>query len=154
MADVRVREAQPGDEPELAAMMASLWPDGSVREHQIEAGELIRTHMCGTLPGTFFVAVGAEERLAGFIQVGTRSHADGCDIATPVGFIEGWFVVGDLRGTGIGRRLLEAAEEWAREQRCREMASDALLDNQSSLRAHSALGFEVVERCVHFRKNL
>jgi len=29
-----------------------------------------------------------------------------------------------------------------------------LLNNQPSLRAHSALGFEVVDRCVHFRKRL
>jgi aminoglycoside 6'-N-acetyltransferase I len=49
---------------------------------------------------------------------------------------------------------MTAAEEWARVRQCREMASDDLLDNQPSLLAHSALGFEVVERCVHFRKKL
>jgi hypothetical protein len=30
----------------------------------------------------------------------------------------------------------------------------ALLDNEASQRAHSALGFEVVDRCVHFRKQI
>jgi len=34
------------------------------------------------------------------------------------------------------------------------MASDALIDNDGSQRAHGALGFEVVDRCVHFRKQL
>jgi len=154
MAVLKVREAQAGDEAELATMMASLWPDGSVREHQGEAEELIRTRMSGSLPATFFVANQGCDKLAGFVQVGLRSHADGCETAAPVGFIEGWFVAEDFRGTGIGRKLMEAAEEWARERQCREMASDALLNNQPSLRAHSALGFEVVDRCVHFRKRL
>jgi len=29
-----------------------------------------------------------------------------------------------------------------------------LLENERSQRAHEALGFEVVDRCVHFRKKL
>lgn len=154
MADVSIREAQNGDEAQLAAMMAALWPDGSLREHQSEAEALIRTRMSGTLPATFFVAAPADGELAGFIQVGLRSHADGCETERAVGFIEGWFVAEGSRGRGIGRQLMEAAEQWARGMQCREMASDALLDNQPSLRAHSALGFEVVDRCVHFRKTL
>jgi len=35
-----------------------------------------------------------------------------------------------------------------------EMASDALIDNELSQRAHEALGYEVVDRCVHYRKRL
>ena len=125
-----------------------------MRECWSDAEELIRTRVSGTLPGTFFVAEGEDEALLGFVQVGLRSHADGCETTTPVGFIEGWFVKEDFRGTGIGRKLVEAAEEWARGLQCCEMASDALLDNHPSMRAHTALGFEVVDRCVHFRKKL
>ena len=47
---------------------------------------------------------------------------------------------------------MRAAEDWARAQGCVEMASDALIDNSESEKAHMALGFEVVDRCVHFRK--
>jgi len=46
------------------------------------------------------------------------------------------------------------AENWAREQGCIEMASDALIDNRLSHRAHASMGFEVVDRCVHFKKKL
>jgi aminoglycoside 6'-N-acetyltransferase I len=154
MQDLRIREAQPGDEGRLAAMMLALWPDGSTDEHRAEAESLISTRMCGTLPGTFFVAVEANETLRGFIQVGLRSHADGCDVTRPVGFIEGWFVDASFRGQGLGRRLMQAAEEWSRELKCREIASDALIDNAESQSAHRAVGFEVVDRCVHFRKQL
>jgi aminoglycoside 6'-N-acetyltransferase I len=49
---------------------------------------------------------------------------------------------------------MEAAERWARERGFPELASDALLDNSLSHAAHGALGFEVVERIVVFRKVL
>lgn len=152
--DLLIREARSGDEGVLAAMMASLWPDGSIDEHRAEAESLIATRMCGILPGTFFVAVDANQQACGFIQVGLRSHADGCDVTRPVGYIEGWFVDECSRESGIGRRLMDAAEEWSRARQCSEMASDALVDSEVSLNAHGALGFEIVDRCVHFRKAL
>jgi len=34
------------------------------------------------------------------------------------------------------------------------MASDALIDNTTSETAHRAMGFEIVDRCTHFRKPL
>ena len=49
---------------------------------------------------------------------------------------------------------MRAAEDWPRSHACLEMASDALIDNNESQLAHEALGFEVVDRCVHFRKNI
>ncbi|HEY5057239.1 MAG TPA: GNAT family N-acetyltransferase [Acidobacteriaceae bacterium] len=55
---------------------------------------------------------------------------------------------------GEGGALMHAAEEWARTHGCREMASDALIDNEPSELAHRALGFEVVDRCIHLRKSL
>jgi aminoglycoside 6'-N-acetyltransferase I len=34
------------------------------------------------------------------------------------------------------------------------MGSDATIDNAPSRRAHEALGYEIVDRCIHFRKTL
>jgi aminoglycoside 6'-N-acetyltransferase I len=50
--------------------------------------------------------------------------------------------------------LYEAIGDWARARGCRELASDALLDNEASQRAHRALGFEETERVVYFSKKL
>jgi aminoglycoside 6'-N-acetyltransferase I len=58
------------------------------------------------------------------------------------------------RRQGIGRQLLAVAEEWAREQGCVEMASDALIENELSQRAHAATGYQVVARSVLYRKPL
>jgi aminoglycoside 6'-N-acetyltransferase I len=154
MKDVRIRTAQRGDAIGIAELMSLLWPDGSLAEFHNEAASLIETGMCGTLPAVVLLGLGENDELVGFLQAGLRSHADGCDVSRPVGFIEGWFVRAEWRGLGVGRALMDAAEQWCRTQGCREVASDALLDNPESLRAHGALGFEVVDRCVHFRKAL
>ena len=49
---------------------------------------------------------------------------------------------------------MRAAEDWARQQGCREMALDTWIDSEDAQRAHTALGYEIVDRCVHFRKRL
>jgi aminoglycoside 6'-N-acetyltransferase I len=106
------------------------------------------------MPLVELVAEAGDGRLVGFLEVGLRSHADGCDPSRPVGFVEGMYVAADWRGRGVGRRLLAAAEHWARGQGCREMASDTWIDNALSQRVHEALGYIAVDRCVHYRKTL
>jgi len=150
----KVRRARREDRQQLAAMRTLLWPGGSFDEHFAELEDALSTGMNGTLPMAIFVSETEDGALTGFIEVGLRSHADGCDPSHPVGFVEGWFTREEHRCQGIGRDLMSAAEEWSRNQRCREMASDALIDNLDSHRAHEVLGFEVVDRCVHFRKSL
>jgi aminoglycoside 6'-N-acetyltransferase I len=150
----KIRRVRIGDERELAQMRALLWPDASAEEHLREAEAALAAGAAGNLPNTILVSLGEGETLSGFLEVGLRSHADGCDTRHSVGFVEGWFVRQPFRGMGIGRDLMKAAEDWARAQGCLEMGSDALIDNEESHRAHCALGFEVVDRCVHFKKSL
>jgi aminoglycoside 6'-N-acetyltransferase I len=154
MAISRVRSAQDSDRNALAQMRALLWPDAGVDEHLRELGAILRNPMTGTLPTAILVSEDENGALIGFLEVGLRSHADGCDPARPVGFVEGWFVQEEFRNRGVGGELMRSAEDWARAQGCLEMASDALIDNEGSHRAHKALGFDVVDRCVHFRKGL
>jgi aminoglycoside 6'-N-acetyltransferase I len=150
----QVREARAEDREHLAEMRTLLWPDGAPDEHLAEVDAMLSTGLYGTVAAVILVAEDKDDRLVGFLEVSLRSHADGCDPAHPVGYIEGWFVRHDCREKGIGRDLVRAAENWAQANGCHEMASDALADNLDSQRAHEALGFEVVDRCVHFRKAL
>jgi aminoglycoside 6'-N-acetyltransferase I len=87
------------------------------------------------------------------VEAGLRRFADGC-ATSPVGFIEGWFVEPEFRRQGIGKRLVTAAEDWAKSRGCSEMASDSLLENVDASEAHRHLGYEEVERAVRFRKDL
>jgi aminoglycoside 6'-N-acetyltransferase I len=154
MALVRVREAQAADRDEVAKMRALLWPEASVEEHLRELEGLLGHGMNGTLPVVILVSCEEDETLTGFLEAGLRSHADGCDPTHVVGFVEGWFVHEAFRNRGFGRALMCAAEDWARARGCAEMASDTWIDHEGSVRAHETLGFEIVDRCVHFRKTL
>jgi aminoglycoside 6'-N-acetyltransferase I len=151
---ISVRQAQVSDQHMLAAMRELLWPDASMEEHRREVDAVLRTGKYGTLPMAILVSQNEDGALTGFLEVGLRSHADGCDTAQPVGFIEGWFVHEAYRQQGIGRALIRSAEEWARHRGCLEIASDTWIDDERSQHAHRALGFEVVDHCVHFRKQL
>jgi aminoglycoside 6'-N-acetyltransferase I len=154
--NVQIRPAQASDLNQLALLLEALWPDASAEERARELRLLLggKAALVLTMPLVFFVAEAGEGTLVGFIEVDLRSHADGCNPLQPVGYIEGWYVVENHRRRGVGKRLIAKAEEWARSHRCIEMASDAIIDNERSQRAHEALGYEVVDRCVHYRKTL
>lgn len=135
-------------------MRLLLWPDASFEEHLAEIDSALREGTCGNFPSATLVACTDDGALTGFLEVGMRSHADGCNPARPTGYVEGWFVHEAFRNRGVGRDLMRAAEEWARAQGCHEMASDTWIASEGSQRAHEALGYEVVDRCVHYRKSL
>jgi aminoglycoside 6'-N-acetyltransferase I len=154
MSDVNIRPAQPRDLEQLALLRTVLWPESTAAEHAREAKPLLEGNPVLPMPLAIFVAENPDGTLVGFVEVGLRSHADGCDPAHSVGFLEGWFVAEDFRQLGVGRRLVSVAEDWARAQGCVEMASDTWIDSTLSQSAHEALGYEVVDRCVHYRKAL
>ena len=154
MAEIQIRRAVLSDCEKLSRLREALWPESPTEEHKSELKALLIRGHSGTMPLAIFVAEGANQELAGFLEVGLRSHADGCDPSHPVGFVEGWFVVKSHRRRGVGALLLAAAEDWARSQGCIEMASDTWIDNVDSQRVHEALRFEVVDRCMHYKKAL
>ncbi|MFZ5921234.1 MAG: aminoglycoside 6'-N-acetyltransferase [Chloroflexota bacterium] len=145
---ITIRRVTPADKPEWLRMRLALWPEGSPEEWSDDMDRMMAD------PATpVFVAVRANGTLGGFLEAGTRPYADGCD-SSPVGYIEGWYVAPDLRRQGVGGQLVRAAEDWARSLGLSEMASDTWLDNETSLRAHTALGYEEAERLIHFAKKL
>jgi len=78
-------------------------------------------------------------------------HVNGAQ-SSPVGFLEGLYVVPHARRNGVARALVAEIARWARDCGCSEMASDAALANAASHAVHRALGFAETERVVFFRK--
>src|SRR5215831_7792946 len=127
---VHIRQARSGDRDQLAQLREALWPKTTAAEHARELEPILAGNTPGAMPLINFVAETADGMLTGFAEVDLRSHADGCDPARPVGYLEGWYVTEEVRHSGIGRRLLAAAEEWARGLQCVEMASDTWIENE------------------------
>ena len=152
-----IRHVQSGDATAWASLRAELWPDEDPAVLAAEVAEFLaqRPEQGGAMPEAVLVAVesGARARLLGFAELSRRAYAEGCE-TSPVGFLEGWFVVAERRRQGIGRALVRAAEAWAQALGCREFASDAVADNIVSARAHHALGFDEVAVIRCFRKPL
>ena len=156
-AGVQVRPVYRPDMDEWVRMRTALWPENGEDEHGDDVAAFFAS---GTfrwsealLPWKVLVAERPEGGLCGFVEASIRPHVDGCTTG-PVGYVEGWYMDPDVRRQGVGRKLVEAAEEWAAARGCREMASDAHLTNTVSHEAHTALGFEEADRLVHFHKRL
>ena len=143
-----IRRATDQDKSDWLRLRQGLWPDAPV--------EYLSFDLDGHLSDpdyVVFVASDGNQDLIAFIEAGLRDHGEGCE-TSPVGYIEAWYVAEHLRGQNVGRDLVYAAEQWAREKGCREMASDTWLENESGIAAHLRLGYQEVERLVHFVKRL
>ena len=144
-----IRHVTHSDQAGWLRMRSALWPDCPLDDHRSEIQEQLND------PARYavFVAERAAGTLGAFLEASLRTYVDGCH-TSPVGYIEGWYVAADLRQQGVGGLLMKAAEQWAIDRGCREMASDCELDNDVSFRAHLALGYEEVDRAIQFRKTL
>jgi len=140
---VAIRAPEPRDYARIAELAAQLG-------YKSDASEIGRrlAGMKGSAEHAVFVAETAEGDVAGWIGVfvwrGLESEARV--------EISGLVVDEKARSLGIGRRLLERAEEWAREKGC---ATIGLRSNVIRERAHAfyeRLGYEHVKTQKAFRK--
>jgi aminoglycoside 6'-N-acetyltransferase I len=138
------------DHPGWLQMRVALWADATADDH--------RAYMAISLaqPERFLQLMMYDEnhQPIGFIEGSIRGDYVNGTETSPVGFVEGVYVVTAWRRKGVARQLFAAIGDWARARGCRELASDALLANEASQRAHRALGFEETERVVYFRRML
>ena len=143
-----VRKAESADLDNLTALALKLWPSHVKGELMCELGEILAKE-----DSAFFLAE-RDGKQVGFAQCQLRhDYVEGTE-SSPVGYLEGIFVEEAARGGGIARYLLAACEDWAREQGCREFASDCEVTNAGSLSFHLAVGFEEANRIICFTKKL
>jgi aminoglycoside 6'-N-acetyltransferase I len=143
-----IRRATVEDKSSWLRMRQGLWPEAPLEYLVFDLDKRLADPDYAV-----FVAAHEDEDLSAFIEAGLRSYAEGCE-TSPVGYIEAWYVEERARGQNVGGELIRAAEGWARQKGCTEMASDTWLENESSIAAHLKLGYQEAERLVHFVKRL
>ena len=131
-------------------MRCALWPEGSEQEHAAEIDAFFARR--ALLPLAVLLAFEGAEAV-GFAELSIRSVVDACE-TDHVAYLEGWYVEPAAQRRGLGRALVQAAEDWGRAQGCTEFGSDTQIDNAVSTAAHRALGFEETDQVRCFRKSL
>jgi aminoglycoside 6'-N-acetyltransferase I len=147
-ATVTIRQIVESDRSHWVRLRDALWP-GSVSDHEEETRRFFEERLASLV---VFVAE-VNGQLVGFLELDFRRYAPGCS-ASPVAFIEGWYVEPALQKQGVGRALMYAAHAHARAAGHHEIASDAEIENAEAIAAHRALGYEEIERVVCFRRSL
>jgi aminoglycoside 6'-N-acetyltransferase I len=145
---MRIRQADMKDVPVLAELACLLWPS-----HRIEEMREEMTEIFSKPDAAFFLAI-AEARAVGFAQCQLRhDYVEGTE-NSPVGYLEGIYVMPGHRHRGIAKQLLHACESWAKSRNCTEFASDCELTNGESLQFHLNVGFAEANRIICFVKKL
>ena len=143
-----IRKAELNDLSILAELSCKLWPHHTVDEMLTEYGVGIEN------PDAAFFLAYAGETPIGFAQCQLRhDYVEGTS-SSPVGYLEGIYVLPDHRHEGIAKQLLKACESWAKSKGCSEFASDCELTNTDSLHFHLNVGFEETNRIICFTKRI
>ena len=143
-----IKAAVKSDARILAELAIQMWKDNTVMDLEKEFEELIANDKA-----VCFMKY-VDDKAIGFSQCQLRTdYVEGTE-TSPVGYLEGIFIVEKYRHSGYAKELLRECEKWAKEKNCSEFASDCELDNNDSLNFHMAMGFEEANRIICFRKDL
>ena len=143
-----IRRATEKDILAIAEMAIMMWKDNTIEGLAESFTEIIHNEESAI----FLILI--EHETVGFAQCQMRhDYVEGTD-SSPIGYLEGIFIMADFRRQGFAKRLLEKCEEWAKEKGCFEFASDCELDNESSTEFHIRMGFKEANRIICFTKLL
>ena len=99
-----IRPLQASDLEAWVRLRNALWPSHSGDELREDAERMLGGDATPYLKIQTFVAED-EDGLCGFLEASLRGNAEGC-ATSPVGYIEGWYVIPNLRGEGVGGTVL------------------------------------------------
>ena len=143
-----IRKATVSDAEDIAKLAIQMWESHTVGELDEEFTYLLASEEAAV----FLYCV--DDITVGFAQCQLRhDYVEGTD-SSPVGYLEGVFVEAQYRKRGIGRALVDACENWAKEQGCTEFASDCELENTQSLAFHLRSVFREVNRVICFVRKI
>lgn len=69
------------------------------------------------------MAESSSDGIVAFAELSIRANLQGFE-GKRVGYVEGLYVIPEVRGRGVARKLLQKSRQWAQEQECDAFASD------------------------------
>ncbi|MDE6531087.1 MAG: GNAT family N-acetyltransferase [Lachnospiraceae bacterium] len=143
-----IRKASKSDIRNIAKLAVLLWNDNSVDDLVHEFSELLSQE-----DAQIFLKY-ENDIPVGFAQCQLRhDYVEGTE-TTPVGYLEGIFIMENYRNRGYAKALLNECERWAKEKGCKEFASDCEIHNDNSFQFHMAMNFTEANRIICFTKKL
>lgn len=126
-----------------------LWPQHSAEQHLNDGLDIL-----ASAKHISFVLLNDQQYMIAFVDAAIRDdYVNGCQ-SSPVAYIEGIYVEPQWRLKKCAKKLIRAIEQWGKANDCREIASDAALENISSQKMHQKMGFKITEKVVFFQKNI
>ena len=143
-----LRKAIISDLITITQLAILLWPDNEFDDLKQEMKETILDQ-----EAVFFLYFDNDIPV-GFAQCQLRhDYVEGTD-SSPVGYLEGVFVMENYRNKGIATQLLQQCELWSKENGCIEFASDCEITNVESYVFHMKFGFQEANRIICFKKTI
>lgn len=143
-----IKKAEITDVSELAQLAIQMWQNSAIFDLEQEFKQIVDSENA-----VVFIKL-VDNTPIGFAQCQLRTdYVEGTQ-TSPVGYLEGIFVLEEHRHKGYAKKLLNTCESWAKEQGCREFASDCELNNIGSYKFHMATGFTEANRIICFKKCL
>lgn len=154
-----IREYRPEDFPQLEECFVELQEFERTLEPLREEGRALAQkyleymfRQCAETSGKVFVAE-AEGRVAGFVSLWLKMKSNTLmDKEYEYAYVSDIVVLESHRGRGLGRALLEAAEDYSIRQGARMLRLGVLTKNSVARNLYTDFGFE--EHAVSMSKNL
>lgn len=124
-----------------------LWPEHSYQELYDDFAKML-----GENDSAIFLASENNEFI-GFSQCQLRfDYVEGTK-SSPVGYLEGIYILENYRRMGVGQKLVTECEQWSKAKGCTEFGSAVELNNIESYHFHVSLGFKEY-RIICFAKRI
>jgi aminoglycoside 6'-N-acetyltransferase I len=132
----------------LAHLFVELWPECTFETEYEYCKQILEKEN-----QTAFLVNKKSEYIA-FAYLSLRNDFVEGATSYPIAYLEGIYVKESYRKTGIASKLIQQAEQWAKENGSSQLASDVEIDNEQSIRFHNKSGFQEENRIVCFIKDL
>jgi GNAT superfamily N-acetyltransferase len=143
--ELKIRRAKSGDAPRLAELSGQLGYPATAAQ--------LRQRLRGIQPtsqNAVFVADSAKDGVIGWLHVSKEPLLES-EIRAEV---NGLIVADGQRSLGAGARLLEAAEDWARQHSCKSMSVRSNVIRERAHKFYERNGYEHYKTQKSFRKPL